>query len=279
MQYFALDSFCSSIVIIWNLLPPSHRHYNMRSFSQHHIGTCCFLTMLAFIVCYSTTAYAKPIGHAPWVGNTLKGIPCRGGAENFGPFDYLQRHTLSAELGIVEQYHFGPQVEQLIAGMQTGLERDVPDELNYTLRAWPNHHRALNSVIQYQVLKGRNKRGTRYPPAECYLERAIKFSPKDGITRMLYANLLQRTGHKKRAFDQYEQALALKPKNIQIKYNFALLLVDLKKYEQAHEYAFELYSKGFPLPGLKNKLKKTGHWNKDDEQQIKPVSGGVSKIQ
>ena len=251
----------------------------MRSLSRHNINIYSFLTILAITLGYSNGVYAKPIGHAPWTGNTLAGIICKGGTENFGPYDYLQRHTLTAELGIVEQYHFGPQVEQLVAGMRTGLERDVLGDLSYTLKAWPNHHRALNSIIQYQIIKRGNKRNTRFPPAECYLERAIKFSPKDGITRMLYANFLQRTGHKKRAFVQYEQALALKPKNIQIKYNFALLLVDLKKYEQAHEYAFELYSKGFPLPGLKNKLKKTGHWSKDDEQQIKPASGGVSKIQ
>ena len=244
------------------------RLHNMRSSSQHYIGICNFLAILTITLIYSNGIYAKPVGHAAWVGNTLKGIPCKGGGENFGPYDYLQRHALTAELRIVEKYHFGPQVEQLIAGMRTGLEQDVPAELDYTLRAWPNHHRALNSAIQYKMIKLAGRKKTRFPTAECYLERAINFSPKDGTARMLYANLLQRTGHKKRALEQYEKALTLKPKGIQIKYNFALLLADLKKYERAKSYAVELYSKGFPLPGLKEKLRKAGYWSKADDTKM-----------
>ena len=75
-----------------------------------------FLSILAITFIYSNNLHATPIGHAPWVGDNLAGIPCRGDSENFGPFDYLQRHTLRAELGIVEKYHFGPQVEQLTGG-------------------------------------------------------------------------------------------------------------------------------------------------------------------
>jgi len=248
----------------------------MHSYPHHQIGIFNFFTILVFAICFSMPLYAKPVGHAQWVGENLQGAPCIGGAENFGPFDYLNRHKLRAELGIVEKYHFGPEVEQLIAGMRTGLERDVPAELDYTLRAWPNHHRALNSAIQFRMIHKNRKTG--FPPAECYLERAINFSPKDGITRMLYGNLLQRSGHKKHALEQYEQALKLRPNNVQIKYNLALLLVDLGKYKRAREYALELYPKGFPLPGLREKLKKAGHWSQDDNIK-KAESSGVSEVQ
>lgn len=250
----------------------------MRSLSQYHVGICSFLAILTITLGYSKNMHARPIGHAPWVGETLKGAPCRGGGENFGPYDYLERHTLTGELGIVEEYHFGPQVEQLISGMRTG-PKGVPAELNYTLRAWPNHHRALNSIIQYQLLKAGKQRDSRFPPAECYLERAIKFSPKDGITRMLYANLLQRAGHKKLALEQYEKALTLQPNGNQIKYNLALLLVSLKKYERAKSYATELYTKGFPLPGLKDKLSKAGYWSKTDDTKLTEQSSGVPEVQ
>jgi len=249
----------------------------MRKFSHYCVtNTLSFLILVTFGFTVSTAVHAKPIGHAPWVGENLQGAPCIGGAENFGPFDYLQRHNLRAELGIVEKYHFGPEVEQLIAGMRTGLERDVPAELDYTLRAWPNHHRALNSAIQFRMINKNRKTG--FPPAECYLERAVNFSPKDGITRMLYGNLLQRSGHKKHALEQYEQALKLRPNNVQIKYNLALLLVDLGKYKRAREYALDLYPKGFPLPGLRDKLKKAGHWSQEDNIK-KTESSGVSEIQ
>jgi hypothetical protein len=252
----------------------------MKNFSSYHAvaKTLSFLILATVGLDISMNVHAGPIGHAPWVGETLKGAPCRGGSENFGPFDYLQRHSLPNELGIVEKYHFGPQVEQLISGMRTG-PMGVPDELDYTLRAWPNHHRALNSAIQYQMLKLNKNKNARYPPAECYLERAIKFSPEDGITRMLYGNLLQRARYKTRALQQYEQALELKPENVQIKYNLALLLVDLGKQKRAREYALELYSKGFPLPGLKDKLKKSGHWSKNDDNKKTTESGGVPSVQ
>jgi len=246
---------------------------------RHCVCTYSFLAVLTITLGYANHIHAKPIGHAPWVGESLKGIPCRGESENFGPFDYLQRHSRMSELRIVEKHHFGPQVEQLIGGMRTGDPKSVPSEIHYTLKAWPNHHRALNSIIQYQLIKLGGKKFTRFPPAECYLQRAIKFSPEDGTTRMLYANLLQRTGHKKSALKQYEKALALKPKGVQVKYNLALLLVDLKKYERAKGYATDLYAKGFPLPGLKNKLKKAGYWSKTDDIKITEQSGGVSEVQ
>lgn len=246
---------------------------------RHYVCIYSFLAILTITLGYSKHSHARPIGHAPWVGESLSGIPCRGESENFGPFDYLQRHTLIAELRIVEKHHFGPQVEQLIGGMRTGDPKSVPSEIDYTLKAWPNHHRALNSIIQYQLIKLGGKKLTRFPPAECYLQRAIKFSPADGTTRMLYANLLQRTGHKKRALKQYEKALTLQPNGVQVKYNFALLLVDLKKYERAKGYAIDLYAKGFPLPGLKNKLKKAGYWSKADDTKKAKHSGEVSKVQ
>ena len=163
--------------------------------------------------------------------------------------------------------------------MRTGEAQSVLSDIHYTLKAWPNHHRALNSVIQYQLIQAKGKKNLRFPPAECYLERAVKFSPKDATTHMLYANLLQRTGHKKRALEFYEKALTLKPKGVQIKYNFALLLVDLKKFERAKGYAIELYEKGFPLPGLKDKLKKTGYWSNADDTKMTEQSGGVSEVQ
>jgi hypothetical protein len=54
--------------------------------------------------------------------------------------------------------------------------------------------------------------------------------------------------------------LKSEPTNVQIKYNLSLLLVELKEYREANEYAQELYARGFPLPGLKNKLTKAGKW-------------------
>ncbi|MEP3855838.1 MAG: hypothetical protein ABJM39_02190 [Porticoccus sp.] len=74
------------------------------------------LFALSVFFLYSTIAISAPVDHAPWVGDTLKGAPCKGGMENFGPFDYLLRNQLPGQLSIVEKHHFNPQVEQLIKG-------------------------------------------------------------------------------------------------------------------------------------------------------------------
>lgn len=66
---------------------------------------------------------------------------------SFGPFDYRYKTSVKTELGdahsMVEGAHFTPQIEQLIRG-KTAVEPG-PD-IDYTLRAFPNHHRALLSM-------------------------------------------------------------------------------------------------------------------------------------
>lgn len=209
-----------------------------------------------------TTSYAA--GHAPWPGQSFDGSPCSGHTETYGPYDYLYRHEQATgspriakgSLRVVEKYHFNSSVESLTRGMTTVSPLG---DLSYTLHAWPNHHRALNTAIKAR-LQTWPKYNRKYPTAECYLQRAIKFSPKDGITHMLYGMLLQRTGKKDKAVTSYKKAIQLLPHNMQIKYNYALLLVDLKKYKEAKAIASKVYQQGFPLPGLRNKLKRAGKW-------------------
>ena len=55
----------------------------------------------------------------------------------FGPFDY--RTATKDKLKLVESYHFTPKVESLIGGQSGTLGADI----DYTLRAFPNHPRAL----------------------------------------------------------------------------------------------------------------------------------------
>jgi len=237
---------------------------------------------IKFFVCvfllgtYSYTQSAPYKKHAPWVGDTLQGIPCRGPSMRFGPFDYLYRHQLPGKLGIVEKHHFDPNVEQLVKGQTT---TSPMGDISYTLTAWPNHHRALYSAIRYRLNTWKSTTKSRYTNAECFLQRAIHFSPKDGTTYMLYGILLHQTGHKSAALENYRKALAIQPQNAQTKYNLALLLVDLKEYVEAKEYAVELYSKGYPLPGLKDNLKSAGQWHAEDEKKLHTDLNGISKVE
>ena len=270
-SYFPFLLLCSSIMPTHNLLTGN----KMSAFPRmpfHHI----LITLLLLGI--HPMSYGVAIGHAPAVGDTLHGAPCVDKQENFGPFDYLLRKNLPGELRIVEKYHFTPQVEQLIAPVSS---THVLGEISYTLKAWPNHHRALNSAVIHRVRTWGNRPSEylKYSPAECWLQRAIKFSPKDATVYMLYGILLHQTGFMSKAAKNYEKALQLEPNNVQAQYNFALLLASQKKYSEAKKYALELYSRGYPLPGLKEKLKKAGKWSKEDEELLSSGSGGVSVVQ
>ena len=191
---------------------------------------------------------------APWVGMSYASNPCKGGAQGFGPFDYLNRAAFTEELFLVESAHFTVEVEQLLGGTSGALVAD----LDYTLRAWPNHHRALNAMIRYQsrldsaALRALGRRGI--PAAECYLQRALSFSPKDDMVYMLSGLQAHRLGMREQAFAAYERSVQLAPGNIQAKYNFALLLLEMGERARAVALASEVYAAGFPLQGLKKKL-------------------------
>lgn len=231
-------------------MPISGRQQSSRRTPARHLLACVLLAMPLLATAQN------PYKPAPWVGDTLWGTACRGG-QGYGPFDYLLRSNNPKDLRLVEGAHFTPNVEHLIKGEST---TDPLGDLDYTLRAWPNHHRALNTAIRARLQKGRNWQRSQYPPAECYLQRAIAYSPKDGTAEMLYAMLLHQSDLPERAFDHYTRAEKLLPTDVQVKYNFGLLLVEMGRYDEARERARYAYGHDFPLPGLKNKLQQAGQW-------------------
>ncbi|WP_162883967.1 hypothetical protein [Chromatocurvus halotolerans] len=190
---------------------------------------------------------------APWVGDTFDGGSCRGQGQGFGPFDYLGRGALADKLELVERYHFTTDMEQL-----RGRSRDLLANLDYTLRAWPNHHRALNAMIRHQLSLDSNQRfmlrDLDIPPVECYLQRATNFSPNDDMAYMLMGLLSHRQGYNERADAAYKRAVDLAPHNLQAKYNYGLFLLDMGKNNEAKKYADAVYAAGFPLQGLKKRL-------------------------
>jgi len=130
------------------------------------------------------------------------------------------------------------------------------------LNAWPNHHRALLSVVRYQ-LKINEKLSKDSPLSsapECYFQRAANFSPTDGVTKSLYGYYLRKIGRLKEAATLYEEAIKLAPGISKIEYAYSLLLIDLKKYDQALVHAKNAYKHGTPPPGLKKKLMALGVW-------------------
>lgn len=180
----------------------------------------------------------------------------------YGPYDYMQRFNFQRELKLVEKVHFTYEVENLIKG-NTGT---LGGDLDYTLRAWPNHHRALVSLAKLSVRdKATRIKGLRWP-VECYFDRAIRFNSKDAKVRSIYGGYLSHIGKTGEAIDQLEIAVNLEPDNATALYNLGLLYFKRKNYEKANDYAQQAYALDFPLPALKNKLIGVGKWRESAKQ-------------
>ncbi len=183
---------------------------------------------------------------------------CGNLANAYGPFDYTNADHFNNKLGVVERFHFTSKVESLIEGESGALALDI----DYTLRAFPNHHRALWSAAKLQLQKGWSP-GEHYFSAECYFDRAMNFQPKDGMVRMIYGIYLHKKHAYKDALVRYQEALELLPDSSEVYYNMGLLYVDLKDFANAKIAAEKAYGMGYPLPGLKNQLLRAGHWDKN----------------
>lgn len=224
------------------------------------------LLALCLFISSNLLAYGdNASGAAPWTGDTILGAPCSGKSQGYGPFDYLHRHRLKNDLHLVESAHFNSNVESLVSGAKRG--RALEWDIDYTLRAWPNHHRALYAVVRYRLHKG-SYINAHLSPAECYLQRAINYSPSDGTSYMLYGLLLHKLNQSEKALIQYRKAHELQPLDAQTTYNLALLLTELGHYDEALEHAHHLYRYKFPLIGLKTKLQKKDAWKEIPEKSV-----------
>lgn len=211
------------------------------------------LTFFCITVLLASTTSAQAL--APWVGVSLNDAPCKGGGQGVGPYDYLRTDQYLSHMQKVDLAHFTANVEQLKGAAKGRGQNPLPD-LDYTLRAIPNHHRALNTAIRYHART--SNQGIHYTlgsPVECYLQRAINFSPKDASAMALYAIFLHKQGEYDQAEHWYQNAESISPTDLQIKYNYGLLLVKLNKLEEAKNIADYVYQHGYPLKGLKNMLK------------------------
>lgn len=182
-----------------------------------------------------------------------------------GPFDYTSAADRAERLAIVEQYHFTREVEQLRGHNKCGNNRcQLAGDINYTLMAFPNHHRALLSMARYH-LEGLNKtEGRMRFSAECYFDRAIRFRPNDATVHMIFGSYLYKVGDHATALKEFEKAVELAPDSAEANYNLGLAYADAKEYPKAREHARQAYELGFPLQGLKAKLKRVGEWEDDE---------------
>lgn len=191
---------------------------------------------------------------------------CGSLANSFGPYDY--RTDRGQPLYLVEIAHFTPEVEELIRGLSGPLGA----ELDYTLRAFPNHHRALISLVRYgKKTKSAQPPNLRYS-VECYLERAIRFRPDDTTVKMIYATFLFDNGRPLEADKQLEQVDKLATDNGFTHYNSGLIYFENKQFDKALIQAQKALAMGFPRTDLRDKLKAAGKWGAVDAAASEPAA-------
>jgi hypothetical protein len=176
---------------------------------------------------------------------------CGNLANAFGPFDYRDPTARTQSLEMVESFHFTQDVEQLVRGAASGT---LIGDLDYTLRAFPNHHRALSAVSRYELRGGGTWINPAIRSAACYFNRALAFQPGDAIVRLLFSNHLLKSGNKQAAREQLDEAVALQPNDVEVSYNAGLLYLEFGDLARAKQLAEVAYAGGYPLPGLRRKL-------------------------
>jgi tetratricopeptide (TPR) repeat protein len=174
---------------------------------------------------------------------------------HYGPFDYNVEK--GGGLQQVERVHFTPAVEGLLRGSSGFLGGD----LSYTLNAFPNHHRALASIMRW----GARTKNPQPPhlqfSIDCYFDRATRFRPQDTVVRSLYALHLAQTDRKPEALKQLQFAREVAKESAISLNNIGLVYLELREYEHAREAARAAMALGHPNPPLVSRLKAANQWD------------------
>ncbi len=193
-----------------------------------------------------------------------------------GPNDYYSTDRWTRQyLNSVNSLHLVPAEAQVTRGYAAApgtKTYNIWEEIDFTLRWFPNHPKGLQFMSKWLPKYP-------HPPdknVEYYFQKALTYKPApelrpvDATVRVLYAIYLHKQKKYQQAQEQYESALSIAPNNSEIHYNLGLLLAEKKDYPAALKHAQTAYTLGFPLPGLKNKLKKAGVWKNIPKEKQQP---------
>jgi len=227
-----------------------------RSFSWRF----CVFPALLLALLFPTFSFGQILGLPSECGGL--GFP-KGG---FWPSDYrasryryeLTYQSHAGALLVVEAHHFTPQVEALVHGETNTLPG--PD-IDYTLRHFPNHYRALIAMALLGDKTKTNKPSGSSYTLECWFLRAIAFSPDDNVSRLLYANYLAKHDQANEASKQLEIA-ANQADNYALTYqNIGLIYFEMKYFANALKYSHIAFQLGMHTQLLIDKLKQADKWS------------------
>ncbi len=178
---------------------------------------------------------------------------CGSLSNAYGPYNY---RTQFEQLKVVEAFHFNSDV----ANLRRGMTGTIGSDLDYTLRASPNHIKALIAMVRLGELhKTDTPSGSRYS-VECWLERGVRFSPEDNMVRMIFADYLAKRNRKAEALQQIDKVIENGVDSPLSHYNLGMLLADIGEYERALEQAHIAIELGVQQTSLREKLKAAGKW-------------------
>lgn len=189
---------------------------------------------------------------------------------NYGPFDYRTEQGFNKR--IVEDHHFTPKVEKLIAGESAMLGADI----DYTLRAFPNHHRALIAMVNLSRRARTDQPAGALFTVDCYFQRALTFRSDDQVARMLYAQYLASTARKSDALRQLEQTAQTAPDNPLTQYNIGLLLIEMGEFEKAARQVGIVEKLGADATRIRDRLQALGKWPAASEAATEPSAAPAS---
>jgi len=154
----------------------------------------------------------------------------------------------------VDHFHTDLAAKELDAGQ---LNLIVKQNLEFTLRTVPNHIRALQMLIRYEIAGGKE---FGLPRTECYLSWARQFAPNDESVYVVGGYFFWKKHDAQRAEEWWQGALAINPHSADANYNLGLLYAEKGNYDAALKCAKAAYAAGYPLQGLRRALERAGRW-------------------
>ena len=196
--------------------------------------------------------------------------PVTYGDGQYGPYNYYdsKNHIKGAggvtgglknetRITIVTKYHLNSNIVRLTKG-QTGTH--ISGDLDYTLRALPNHPVALDTISRFEIRQASSpdfkaKQKAMPYSAECYFQRALKiFGYNQPQTYMLWGLHKYREKKYQEAIEYFNKAESLGFNSADLAYYFGLTYLKLGDINKAQKYSDIAYSMGYQLPGLKKML-------------------------
>ena len=197
-----------------------------------------------------TTLLAAPALVAPAIGDDFFNVQPR--PQDYYKYRYHSTYALPEQLlRTVENAHQRFGAEKVRAGRYESAYH----EFVYVLGPFPNHPEALLALDEVC----RKLKSTKCN-MDSRFEKAITVNPEAAGTYVIQGIYLSRAGKNPAAIESYKRAIELQPESPVAHYNLGLAYVETKDYAHANEHAQKAYALGFPLPGLREKLKKAGQW-------------------